>query len=739
MDIITFFKQYSFIFIIILFTFLFFGFKLLLNTQDKDIANNKNDILTFTEKNIFYLIFTIFLILIIFYIYNIVRFYEKSPIQKIKPSYEKNHVYDTGKPIIIKNTILDCPQNDKKFSFCMFLQIDDYYCNRGFWKCIFLKGTNISNFTPISSCSINSNIPEEPKEIVDFENETEFEDDLEILKKIIPKNADDKYTHFSYDNRNLRVNTICKFLNSFNGRTEDKINNLFELLVGKYKLINEKTYPGFVARRILNQHKKYCELVFTKSKKVKRRGDPNLINIPKDDNRKYYDDYDNTCSLDNLNLDENYKYLLPDTIGMSEELDLIDLSNQNNMDLYNNNKNRINTIEGDYYIPYDKLILEGSSYTISASGFDTSNLSYTPDLFNKYIIYINKTTKDKIQVKYDTIEIIGNFANEKGYEYIGEPITFGVIGGRVNFTASQESTSQGSTILKKYTIVKNIKELYKYKIEPQSGEYIHLKVSKILNNEKTALYTCWKNIIDISSIQSPGVWLHPFVNNIRICVTTFSDKDYKKEMNDITQAYKFTNKNYYISAINKTDLDKKVQDTYHVSEEEEEQKVCATKNPNKEKEQFTNIEYFDVINVPIKEEFHLAIILNENIIEVYIDGKLKESIKLFGKIKYSNGDLQINTGNHGRNSKNQIKKILLGGNINFFKYYPYVLKPDNIINVLNDRSDDIKVETTNIVEGEHNHNIEISHEHHYDSDIETEHKHSVGDNDIKHDYYLDDY
>ena len=155
MDIVNFIKQYSFIFILLLFTFLFIGLKLLLITQDKT-ATGQESITSFTEKNIFYLILSIFIILIVIYLYNIIRFYKTKPIQKLKPSYEIHSVYDTNQPIVVFNQNLDCPQNESKFSFSLFLNIEDYYCNRGFWKCIFIKGNEINE--EIKSCmDINDN------------------------------------------------------------------------------------------------------------------------------------------------------------------------------------------------------------------------------------------------------------------------------------------------------------------------------------------------------------------------------------------------------------------------------------------------------------------------------------------------------------------------------------------------------------------------------------------------------
>ena len=46
-------------------------------------------------------------------------------------------------------------------------------------------------------------------------------------------------------------------------------------------------------------------------------------------------------------------------------------------------------------------------------------------------------------------------------------------------------------------------------------------------------------------------------------------------------------------------------------------------------------EYFDVKNIPIKEKFHLAIVINEKLVEVFINGQLHTSQILFGNPDYN--------------------------------------------------------------------------------------------------------
>ena len=91
-------------------------------------------------------------------------------------------------------------------------------------------------------------------------------------------------------------------------------------------------------------------------------------------------------------------------------------------------------------------------------------------------------------------------------------------------------------------------------------------------------------------------------------------------------------------------------------------------------------EYFDVKNVPIKEKFHLGIVINEKLVEIYINGELVTSQVLFGEPKYNSGPLHISPG-----IKDNGKDLKLNGIITDFKYYNKAINYNNIKNIMTEK------------------------------------------------------
>ena len=75
-------------------------------------------------------------------------------------------------------------------------------------------------------------------------------------------------------------------------------------------------------------------------------------------------------------------------------------------------------------------------------------------------------------------------------------------------------------------------------------------------------------------------------------------------------------------------------------------------------------ESFDILNIPINNEFHLALIVNDHIVEVYMNGELKQSMKLFGNPTFNQGDLHINPES----------KPKLGGKVSQFQFFPIAMR-----------------------------------------------------------------
>jgi hypothetical protein len=93
-------------------------------------------------------------------------------------------------------------------------------------------------------------------------------------------------------------------------------------------------------------------------------------------------------------------------------------------------------------------------------------------------------------------------------------------------------------------------------------------------------YKDWNDLIISYENQYIGAWLAPFTNNMRIAVTTKKDK-------------------------------------------------------------YKQIEFYDILNIPINQLFFVAVVIKGNYLEIYTNGKLFKIIKLDGIPQFNNSDLYI--------------------------------------------------------------------------------------------------
>ena len=93
-------------------------------------------------------------------------------------------------------------------------------------------------------------------------------------------------------------------------------------------------------------------------------------------------------------------------------------------------------------------------------------------------------------------------------------------------------------------------------------------------------YRDWDDLAVDFPDQYIGAWLAPFTNNLRICITTIQ--------NDTRQ-----------------------------------------------------LEYYDLLDVPINKAFFVGVVIKEKYLEIYTDGKLQHAILLVGEPEFNNGDLFI--------------------------------------------------------------------------------------------------
>ena len=98
----------------------------------------------FVGKNMFYLVLVIsFFILIGFMVKSLINNKARN-YGPLKTGYTTKLVSDVIRHNPVKNIHLECPRDPHKYSFTFFLNIDDFYCNRGYWKCVMIKGSPVS-------------------------------------------------------------------------------------------------------------------------------------------------------------------------------------------------------------------------------------------------------------------------------------------------------------------------------------------------------------------------------------------------------------------------------------------------------------------------------------------------------------------------------------------------------------------------------------------------------------------
>ena len=71
----------------------------------------------------------------------------------------------------------------------------------------------------------------------------------------------------------------------------------------------------------------------------------------------------------------------------------------------------------------------------------------------------------------------------------------------------------------------------------------------------------WNNVIETLPIQAPGVWLHPYVNNMRIVLTTYTSKPYDKDNFNFSHSHdstSFTDRKYDIKKLIETQQEQNI-------------------------------------------------------------------------------------------------------------------------------------------------------------------------------------
>lgn len=626
-------------------------------SNKKFTSNNINNVVKFMVDNIVWFLVAVFIGVIIFYIVYFIREKKNNPgPKKVKSNYNVYRVDDELKHNPIGNQILECPRAINQYSFTFFLEINDTYCDSGYWKAIMIKGQELNR--KIKSCKSGFKIESKKEPDNCFENYENTPDDK--LAEYIQNMKDNKLDLGNVADLNKRVHLICKAhklnLENKNQEGTNQLCHAFsncDILTGEITRMSEGQCANFI-----DQHRDYCNFIYQVDKKVARNSDRELS-----EEKSFFDEYDNICSYDNLY--DKYPELLPRNLDIFKDIKLINTAEK--MDIENGESREDKSLEGCYDYTNTDIITLVDDITQSLSddyGAESIRSENILQSCNRYSLG-----------KYNYFGI----SNDKCFslDLLKEDELEDLIKGGTNIRADD---CGGRT--------------------PTDTSKIYL--SKALRPEESILLNCWETVIGNYPTQNPGVWLHPFINDLRVVLTTSTYKtenDYSQYVNEMIHPFKETElrnlKNYNIKPLD-------VDEHPGVSNAQEYSK-CSNEQMNISNKKYYR-EYFDVKNIPIKENFHLGIVINENTVEIYINGDLNTTQVLFGKPNYNSGPLHISPG------IGESKELKLNGIISDFKYYNKSLNYQNIRNVMNEKSVIIQ-EKNKDVESEHTHSVDVEHEH----------------------------
>jgi hypothetical protein len=200
-----------------------------------------------------------------------------------------------------------------------------------------------------------------------------------------------------------------------------------------------------------------------------------------------------------------------------------------------------------------------------------------------------------------------------------------------------------------------------------STDHLNNRYNKVIKTSN------WEDIVNELPDQCIGVWLSPFTNNLRICLST------EKIMNDNKISFPHPNKQICVnnSCLYTNDLSTKQIDGDEYKEhiqimkkylaENKEKKTNKPKTQGyipiktnvKDKDKQQIMEHFDILNIPIGESFFISVNVNKTIMEIYINDKLNYIVNLEGKAICNTNQLNV---------KNQ---PTFNGNLYNISYLPY--------------------------------------------------------------------
>ncbi len=699
-------------------------------------GNNKNayGIVSFLKDNIFYFVIFVFVVLIIVYAIHLIRRkVNKGGLTTIKSDYQ---VYRVDNDIIhnpVNNSQIECPSNLSKYSFAFFIELDDFYCNEGYWRALMVKGHEMDRAN--SLCTGGSfGEGESLENLLQNISDQDIQDYLNDMS-----GGSSKVRKINVDSFSKRLQLVCKAIET------DDIHNVCNLNE-EHKIFQQggKDIPMTKGQclNFFKEHETYCNNVYKTDRKVARNRDSTDTDMT--DDRKF-DNYDNICSDGNLR--DKFPELLPRNLSALKDVELINLAEQ--MDVKNGeDKENQTNLEGCYVFNTD--LFDGPE-TLSNQGSILNNCNNVAIGKSNYFGLVNDGTGDICYTLKITEEDNLN-----------------------DFKSSEDKCAdrKGNNVASRQ----------------------HIYISKSLRPEENILRECWEDLINTYPIQNPGVWLHPFINDLRIVVTTKSDEDnYEIYQNENLHPYQNKNNLNVNQVTNYSEEDlrlikqeynnelKTIEDKIEQSRKSLMEINTSDENLNEEIRSISNRivvlsndkknivdkyeeiirkrldenskfkfdeknscnlksdsdqnyyrEYFDVKNIPIKEKFHLAVVINEKLVEVFINGQLHTSQILFGNPEYNSGPLHISPGKKANN-----QKLDLHGIITDFKYFRRALTFNQIRSILKEKSFK-DFDNAVVMPEEHAHKVEVVHEHPHDVINEGDHLHNVDESNIKPEFYLEE-
>ena len=169
-------------------------------------------------------------------------------------------------------------------------------------------------------------------------------------------------------------------------------------------------------------------------------------------------------------------------------------------------------------------------------------------------------------------------------------------------------------------------------------------------------YKSWEQLTQEFKEQSPGIWLHPNKNNIRLAFTTEIKKDYCSS--------NFSENTCLDKEYCKWDnLHCKLKNEHAFTNDE----VINYRNRSK-----TIIEHIDLENIPIKTMIFIAFSFEQKNLNIYMNGKLHKTKRFLGVPVFNKDKMFFNL------------KNTFNGSIFKFRYIPLSLKSSDLLTFYHD-------------------------------------------------------